>query len=150
MELASLIISITAIICSVVSVIINFYQNQAITSLNLQARYFEKIFDDYLVREIPKARKYARYINNRFIDADKLIDVLDDVKSNSLYFKYNNDAFYQELTKSIDDLEIFLSNCSNKNELDQDKQSENIIEIGNKIKVIYKIIHTYSTGSISH
>ena len=78
-EITSLIISIAAFIVSIVSIIITFYQNKDITSLNLQARYFEKIFDKY-----------------------------------------------------------------------QDKQSDNIKEIGNKITIIYQIINTYSTGLSSH
>lgn len=150
MEIASLIISIIALIGSIISFIITFYQNQKITSLNLQVRYFEKIFDKYLIEEIPKARNYIKYINNKLIDVDKLINVLDDIKIDSLYFKYNNNKFYKEVTNAIDDLTSFLSNCSNMNEPDQDKQSNNIIEIGNKITVIYQIINTYSTGSSPH
>lgn len=149
-EITSLIISIAAFIVSIVSIIITFYQNKDITSLNLQARYFEKIFDKYLIKEIPRARNYIKYINNRLIDADKLIDVLDSVKFDSLYFKYNNNVFYTKLTNAIDNLTDFLSNCSNKNEPDQDKQSDNIKEIGNKITIIYQIINTYSTGLSSH
>lgn len=147
MELTSLIISIAAFLVSVISIIVTFRQNKAITTLNLQSRYFEKIFDKYLIEEIPKARTYIRYSNNRLADADKLIDTLDNVKSDSLYFKYNNNKFYESLKDNIDDLGKFLSECSNIDESDQDKQADNIKKIGNKITTIYQIINTYSTGS---
>lgn len=147
MELTSLIISIAAFLVSIISIIVSFRQNKAITTLNLQSRYFEKIFDKYLIKEIPKARTYIRYSNNRLADADKLIDALDNVKSDSLYFKYNNKKFYEKLTASIDDLGAFLSKCSNIEESDQDKQASNILKIGEKITTIYKIIYTYSIGS---
>jgi len=147
MDLASLIISIAAFLVSIIAIIVTFCQNKSITTLNLQSRYFEKIFDKYLIEKIPKARTYIQYINNRLVDADKLIDVLDNVKSDSLYFKYNNNKFYESLKSNIDDLGKFLSECSNIDESDQDKQADNIKEIGNKITNIYQIINTYSTGS---
>ena len=147
MDLSSLIISVVSFIVSTISIIISFKQNQNINSLNIQSRYFEKIFDKYLIEEIPKARVYIRYYNNRLADVDKLIDVLGKLKSDSLYFKYSKKNFYEELKENIDYLELFLTNCSNNSESDSDKQYQNMLEIGNKITSIYTIINEYSTGS---
>lgn len=146
MDLSSLIISMVSFVFSTISFIISFKQNQNINSLNLQSRYFEKIFDKYLIEEIPKARAYIRYYNNRLADVDRLIDILGKLKSDSLYFKYSNNNFYEKLKKSIDNLELFLTNCSNNSESDVDKQSQNMLEIGNQITFIYQIINEYSTG----
>lgn len=140
MELASLIIAI-------ISLVISFFQNKKINSLNLQSRYFEKIFDEYLIKKIPESRKYIKYHNDRLVDADRLIDTTDELKKDSLYFKYSNKEFYEKLKKNIDDLGVFLTDCSNRNESDLDQQVKNLLEIGEKIESIYKLINKYSTGS---
>lgn len=140
MELASLIIAI-------ISLVISFFQNKKINSLNLQSRYFEKIFDEYLIKKIPESRKYIKYHNDRLVDADRLIDTTDELKKDSLYFKYSNKEFYEKLKKNIDDLGVFLTACSNRNESDLDQQVKNLLEIGEKIESIYKLINKYSTGS---
>lgn len=140
MELASLIIAI-------ISLVISFFQNRKINSLNLQSRYFEKIFDEYLIKKIPESRKYIKYHNDRLVDADRLIDTTDELKKDSLYFKYSNKDFYEKLKKNIDDLGVFLTACSNRNEPDLDQQAKNLLEIGEKIESIYKLINKYSTGS---
>ena len=140
MELASLIIAI-------ISLVISFFQNKKINSLNLQSRYFEKIFDEYLIKKIPESRKYIKSHNDRLVDADRLIDTTDELKKDSLYFKYSNKEFYEKLKKNIDDLGVFLTACSNRNESDLDQQVKNLLEIGEKIESIYKLINKYSTGS---
>lgn len=147
MDLASFILAVVSFVVSIISIITSFNQNQKINSLNLQSRYFEKIFDKYLIEEIPKARAYIRYHHNKLADVNKLVDTLDELKKSSLYFKYSNKEFYQKLKESIDDLGQFLTDCSNNSEPDLDQQSQNMLEIGNKIASIYKLINTYSTGT---
>lgn len=146
-ELASLIIAIFAFICSVIAVIINYNQNQKLSSLKMQSRYYEKIFDTYLIKDIPKSRNYMRYINGKLVDANKLIDTLDRMKKASLFFKYNNERFYDELIKAIDELGDILTNYSNTTEHDQDKQYNNINKVKEKVTKIYQIIYKYSNGT---
>ncbi|MGN0618467.1 MAG: hypothetical protein ACI4J7_05550 [Ruminiclostridium sp.] len=146
-DILSLIISFLALACSAITAIINYKQNKKLSSLNMQSRYYEKIFDTYLIKEIPKSRNYMRYINSKLMDANKLIDTLDKMKNASLFFKYNNEAFYDELTKAVDELEKILADYSNNPEPDQDKQCNNINTIKTKVIEIYKIIYNYSNGS---
>lgn len=48
-EVITIIISIIALIISIASI----HQNNKHTHLNLQSRYFEKIFDEYLIKKYP-------------------------------------------------------------------------------------------------
>ena len=146
MGIASLVVSIVAALVSIVSIYFSVSHDNKNTSLSLQSRYFEKIFDEYLITEIPTAREYIRYMNNKLADADTLMDKLSQMRRKAIYFKYANPKFFNELSDAINELEDFLSDCSNRAEPDSDKQSHNILEIGNRITNIYKIINTYSIG----
>ncbi len=146
-EWISLGIAALAFIVSIISLVINHMQNKKLSSLSMQARYYEKIFDEYLIDTIPISREYIKYIDNKLIDAERLNDTLDTMKKKSLYFKYNNDKFYKELIKTIENLQKKLADYSNVTETDQDKQYENIATIKEDITEIYHIIYKYSNGS---
>lgn len=113
----------------------------------MQSRYYEKIFDEYLINQIPKGRQYLKYIDGKLKDADKLIETLSDIKIKALYFKYNNEQFYNELIAIIDDLEKALTDFSNTTENDQDRQYINLNDIKGKIVDIYQVIYKYANGS---
>ena len=141
-EVITIIISIIALIISIASI----HQNNKHTHLNLQSRYFEKIFDEYLIKKLPISRQYIQYINSRLVDANRLIDTLDEMKKSSLYFKYNNENFYKELASKIDHLTSYLTDSSNRT-LDSDEYSEVNMEVKKRIEEIYQIIHKNYAGS---
>lgn len=146
MDIISLIFAIISTVISVVSIVITFFQNQKINSSSLKSRYFEKIFDEYLIKKIPEARKYAKYNNDKLDGANHLIDTMDELKKDSLYFEYSNKEFYEKLKKRIDELGVFLTDCSNRSESNPSQQLKNLSKIEEDITSIYKLINTYSTG----
>lgn len=115
-------------------------------SKNLRSRYFEKIFDKYLIKQIPNARKYIRYNTTTYKldDIGKMMDTLTNLKNDSLYFRYSDKNFYKELTSLITKLEDFLGDCSNTSERDEDSRAKNILKIGELIEKIYSLINTES------
>lgn len=147
-DAASFILSILAGIFSIISLIFTYKQSNKHNSLNLESRYFEKIFDTYLITKIPQSRKYIRYdhTTNKLVDINKMIDVLGYMKNDSLYFKYSNPDFYKDLVDLILNLEDFICECSNYAQVDTDKQAKNILEIGSKIEGIYSYINKHSLG----
>lgn len=137
-----IVLSIIAIILSIVSFVFTYCQTKRINTKMLKLRFYEKIFDDYLIERIPKARKKIHFSSstNKLIDAKEMRDVLSDLKLSVLYFKYANNAFYDRLIQLIDDLESYLSIYVNNQEPDNDKQSQVITSIGKKIEGIYSLI----------
>ena len=114
----------------------------------MQSRYYEKIFDDYLINKIPKGRKYLKYLDDgSFTGANKLIDTLSDLKNESLYFKYHNEEFYDDLVNLIETLEKILTDFSNSSEKDQDRQYKNLDKIKSKIVDIYQLIYKNANGA---
>lgn len=145
-EIITIVISAIAVFVSIASAIFTYCQNNKHTHLNLQSRYFEKIFDEYLIKNIPISKEYIKLVNNKLDGADRLINTLDEMKRSSLYFKYNNESFYKNLKSKIDELTSYLTDSSNRN-LDSDEYSEVNTEVKKRIEEIYQIIHTNYAGS---
>ncbi len=141
--LLSLVVAILAVGWSIVTTIINYKQNNKLSTLNMQSRYYEKIFDDYLITYIPESREYINYTHDQLTDADKMNETLDQMKKDAKFFKYQNEEFFDELTKAIDALQKDLAYYSNTPEKDRDKQYNNMNEIKTKTSAIYKIIFKY-------
>ncbi len=141
-----MILSIIAILVSIISFICTFYQANKHNTINLKSRFYEKIFDEYLTEKIPEAMRKIYYDNNtnRLSDADNIRQVLSDLKKECLFFKYSDQKFYKSLIKLINDLEQEISNKLNNPESDNQAQSENILKIGNKVGKIYKYILNHS------
>ena len=58
--------SVISIIVSAIAAHVANKQNLRLNRINMKARYYEKIFDEYLIRKIPQARKYlSRRIKRR-------------------------------------------------------------------------------------
>ena len=140
----SVLISFVSLVLSGLALI----QSAKLNNKNLRSRYFEKIFDKYLIKQIPNARKYIRYnsVTNKLDDIGKMMDTLTNLKNDSLYFRYSDKNFYKELTFLITKLEDFLSECSNTIEQDEDSRANNILEIGYLIEKIYSHINSNLLG----
>ncbi len=151
--MASLIVAIiSAVIAgisagiSVFSCIYNNRQTKRINNINIKARYFEKIFDDYLIYRIPEARKYIRFNENGSLDDfQKLIDELSGMRNSATFFKFDNKTFFEDLKAVTQDLENYLSDCGNKT-FDNEEQADIYQEIANKTMKIYSCISNYYLG----
>ena len=56
-------VSIISLITSIISIIISTIVSKKINRQNLNAVYFNKIFDSILIDELPKSLEKIRYIN---------------------------------------------------------------------------------------
>lgn len=114
-----LVLSIIAIVISIITIFIEFCGNQRVNRINLEANFYEKIYNEFLIDKIPNARNAIVYNNNKVSGADELIDVLNDMRRKSLFFKYKEEKFYNTLCKKLQDLENELVKKSDL-ELDSD------------------------------
>ncbi len=145
MERLALIISIVSVIIAAASAIFSYQQNKRLSIVNIKAHYYEKIFDDYLIHQIPQSRKYLRFDGESLKDGQKLLDTLSEMRMNALYFKYDNRVFYKELVSYITDMEDYICECGNK-KFEQEEQAEVWISIQNRMEKIYSCIHENYTG----
>lgn len=133
-----LILSVLAIIISIGSVISEYFWNQKINRTNLEADFFKDIYGEYLMRKIPEARNVIHYSNQVVSDTDDLINVLNDIRQSSLFFKYKDKEYYKTLYDNLQGLEDKLVKKTGK--MNDDDYAEFIQEINTDIEDIYDII----------
>jgi hypothetical protein len=104
----SIILSIAAIIISIGIPIFEYCNNIKFNKVSLISDYYKEIYSVYLMKEIPKARMYIRYSEERLSGTEKIIDVLRLVREDSIFFKYNDHLFYEQLITIIQELEDLL------------------------------------------
>lgn len=144
-----LVLSIIAIVISVITIFIEFYGNQRVNRINLEANFYKKIYNEFLIDKIPNARNAIVYNNNIVSGADELIDVLNDMRRKSLFFKYKEEKFYNTICKKMQDLENELVKKSDL-ELDSDDYCKFVEYIKKALEEIYDIILCKHTGKIIH
>ena len=138
------VLSIFAIIVSFGCFIFEAYNSKKINRINLENKYYEKIFDDIILYKIPQARKYFFYSKDsgKFEGTKKLQGVLVKLMKDSLFFYYKNKEFYNELSSTIKEIEEYLINSEGDMSLEEYSKFES--EIEKKIEDLYTLISNYS------
>ncbi|MBS6195469.1 MAG: hypothetical protein KH828_07815 [Clostridiales bacterium] len=134
------ILSIIAIVISVLVMIVEYIKDMKLSRLNLESEYFKDIYKEHLVYKIPVARKCVKFdVMNKLSETDGLIDELQQLRQDSLYFQYNNITFYKNLKETIQRLEDYLVKNTGKEFVGEEQtQVYNIIK--KDIDEIYKLI----------
>lgn len=135
----SLILSILAIILSITVAVVEYVRDYNINKVNLESEYYKELFKDYLLYDLPKARKYIRFNSaDKLVDTDNMINELQNLLQDSLYFQYSNQQFYQELKKIVQQFEDYLVQQSGEIFDAQEKQD------------VYKKIQDYIVQIYEH
>ena len=90
----AIIISLISLIATIILAVVTYWQNQKLKIVDLEANYFTKIYQDFLCSRIPEARVSMRFLNGRLEGDEVLIRVLNEMRRDSLYFKYADESFY--------------------------------------------------------
>ncbi len=134
------ILSVIALVISIAVAITEYIKDIKINRMNLESEYFKDIYKKHLIYEIPTARGYIKFdSDNRLIDVDKMIDELQALRQDSLYFQYNNLRFYNDLKEKIQELEDYLISCAEKQFIGEE-QTQLYNKIQNSINSIYSVI----------
>jgi len=133
-----LFLSIIAIIISICTVVFEYLWNLKINKTNLEADFFKDIYGDYLMKQIPEARNVIHYNNHIVSDVDTLIDVLNNIRHSSLFYKYKDKEYYKLLTEKLHELEDKL--VEKAGTMSDDDYADFIQEINSDIECIYDII----------
>lgn len=140
MELAALIVSIISIFISFAVTAWQIIITIKVNKINLKSSVCEKIFDEYLIKEIPNARRFISFDKmGKFIGADKLVKTIKSLIKDSLYFRYNDRKFYDILIQKLEELENTIVNNIDKR-IDNIKQNDLTNDIEKLIGDVYEII----------
>ena len=147
-SLYALLLSVIALIVSIINACYTYNQKEKHNRINIRSKYFEKVFDQHLLVNLPVARKYLRFDSEGHLtDVEKLSSALSDMRQSALYFMFANRNFYEELRADIEKLDDYIQECGNKT-FDADQQSGVLGNVQNMMQSIYDCIDKASTGEI--
>jgi len=142
-----LILSIIAIVISLLAIAFEFLGNQRINRINLEANFYEKIYNEFLINDLPNARNKLVYNNNIVTGVETLIDILNDVRRKSLFFKYRDEKFYNKLCSLLQGLEDELVKKSDIR-LENEEFCKFIEYVKESMEKIYDFIISKYTGRL--
>ena len=131
-------IAIIAILVSIATAIKQWHHDIHMNRMNLEADYFKELYSEHLLHELPKVRKYLYFRDGKLSDVDPLVNELNRIRQDSLYFYYMDNAFYLKLKKSLSDLEDYLCTCSEQEIDNYTNQTVVMDEIQNKLTKSYR------------
>ena len=101
-----------------------------------------------MIKRIPKARNYF-YYNGKMLDGtDKLVDVLNNLRRDILFFKFWDNTYYEELRKKLQDLEDQLVMCTKPMNSDELVEFHNSVD--QKLQCIFQMIMRKYIGKKKH
>lgn len=133
----SLGISICAIIISVASPVFEFFWNKRMNERNLTAEYFKELFGDMIYIDLPKAREFLHFNGKEISGTEELEKVMRSLRQKLIYFKKNNEGFYNQMLKVIQEFENHLVTKSGK------ADNGAFIEFHNKVDEYVEKIYLY-------
>ena len=143
-----LVLSLIAIIVAIGVAIFEWFWNRSIHREDLEAELYKNIFEEYLIKRIPKARNYF-YYNGKMLDGtDKLVDVLNNLRRDILFFKFWDNTYYEELRKKLQDLEDQLVMCTKPMNSDELVEFHNSVD--QKLQCIFQMIMRKYIGKKKH
>lgn len=144
-SIVAVVLSFFSILVALVSAVITYRQNSKLNNINMRAKYFNSIFDEYLITKIPEARKYLRFADNTLVDGQQLCEVLSQLLNDALYFRYENNEFYKALKIKAQAVEDYVMESGNKTYV-QEEQGIVFNTIHEKLAELYKCINDNYIG----
>lgn len=127
----------------------SYKQVTIINTLNMEAEYYQQIFDDYIIKHIPKARQRLSFDTNSKLTQysitlfhDHLTDLLDNIH----FFRFRNVGFYKDLHTVITDLDDYLVNSGNISMDTRDRRNLFFDEVDKRINRLYSNIFNSYLG----
>ena len=141
----SLYISVLALIISIGVPFFEYIYNKSFNNINIEVSYYDEIYKDYLINKIPISRmKIQLSSQGEVLGIDQFLDLLREIRRNSLYFKFRNIEFYSEIFSLIQRLEDELVVAEAKMSVAQYNKLS--VRIDSMINDIYEEIITTSRG----
>lgn len=136
----AIVVSLFSLLISILIAIWQLYVNIKINRVNLKSNVCKKVFEDYLIKKIPHARRLLKFdAEGKLTGVEELKNIIVDMIKDSLYYRYNDKSFYDELVKNLQELEDALIVG-----LDKSFDSVGQCDFNNRVEIIlaevYRII----------
>lgn len=150
MEVAAFVLSIISILASIGLTIWQIIENRKINDISIESEYFDYLFKELLLKEIPKSRAQISFdMNSQLINTEALITTLNQIRHSALYFQYTDREFFNQLKTALMDLEDYLVKSDGK-QMVGEEQTEFFNNIKEGIIKIYDIMKKKQLGKIKN
>ena len=140
------ILAAIAIFVSIGSAAYQWYLDSHMNKINLEADNFRTLFSKHLLYDLPIARTYLRFVNGQLIDTDLLLDEINHIRQDALYFMYSDIDFYTDIKIKLQEFEDYLINTSNEILTPHD-ENQVLDEIQKKLETIYTTFNNKYIGN---
>ncbi len=147
MDIIALICSILAVIISIVTIVVDYARDMRINTINLNSVYFDEIFKEHLIYKLPQSRRTLTISSSGKLNGTQnLINELNQIRKDSLYFCYADNEFYKGLWDRLTSLEDYIV-CSEMENFSEDVKKQNFYyKIQISINDIYRYINSKQFG----
>ena len=138
---APIVLSIIAIAISIYTI----YQTKETHKATLASTFFASIFKEYLLEKFPNGRERICFENGRIKGHEILVDDLNKLRRDILYFKYADNDFYLALKKELQDLENYIVEAMNSQH-DSTAQIKFLTDVDERMTKIFVRINKRHCG----
>lgn len=136
-DILTIAISIIALLVSIISIISGNKNNK----VNLKASNFHSLYDDYMLKKIPLARRRIEIDKRgKLVGFDELDSVLMELKHDSIYYRYIDKDYYEKLSKKLADIQDYFYD-NEKKIFDCTEIPDVMKTIEEKIASVYEILN---------
>jgi len=105
---SGILLSVIAILISIISLVLESYTNKKNKMLDVEAEIIKTVYDKYLITNIPNARREIKHTGEKVISTDNFIQVLNDLRLDSLFYEYKDINFYNFIKNETQKLENYV------------------------------------------
>lgn len=110
-----------------------------------------EIFDEYLIKKIPQARALLRFDETgRLCNGNALCEVLSAMNIASLFYRYDDNSFFNVLSVKCRKLEDTVAEAGNYPKASKNEQQQFWNEVQESLESIYKTIDTKRIGKTGY
>lgn len=137
-DLIAIVISICSIFLSSAFAFVDYRRACRSAETELESENFKRVLTDVLVKSIPAARSEIHFDQDKnIVGYSNLMDKLNKLKEEILYYKYSDKAFYAELLNAIGSIEDQIANARNTHACNDQETFDQ--ELTKKLEDLYQL-----------
>lgn len=145
-ETFALLFSIASFLISAAASWYIYKNNRKISQQQMMMDFFKEIFFDIVITQLPNALNQIRTDENGQYDFEWLVDfenIIKDFRIKSRFYKYYDENFYGEFTRIAEEINTFIGQLSNINEVDNESLEDTKLNLSNLYNDFYEVLFKY-------
>lgn len=146
LDIVAIVVALLSLVITTIISIISYKSNQKISRINISADYFNDIYKEILINQIPCARANLYWSEDGALqNHSDLCDKIVSLKDKSLYYKFTKPNYYKKLCACVEKAEDSICGTSNR-KLDILGREQALKNIENLIQELYVCVNRGLNG----